>query len=138
MGSGQLRVLLVDDDEDDCFFFREALGGLDILTKLQILMNGEDLMNFMTTTNEFPHIVFLDFNMPRKNGLQCLAELKRDEKFKTIPVIILSTAFDKNHIEELRVLGALHYIVKPNDFKQLGNEISEVLTLHLNTVNIAD
>lgn len=68
-------ILLADDDLDDCRFFREALEELPFSTSEKIVTNGEDLMQLLTDKDEkLPDVLFLDLNMPRKNGFQCLGE----------------------------------------------------------------
>ena len=90
-----LRILLADDDNDDCSFFRKALSALSISTELKIVNDGEQLMSELNNKEiKIPDVLFLDLNMPRKTGLECLAEIKRDDRFKDLPVVIFSTSKD--------------------------------------------
>ena len=77
MNSEQLNILLADDDTDDCIFFKKALDELTLPTNLVAVHDGEQLMHLLTNdTNPLPHILYLDLNMPRKNGFECLSEIK--------------------------------------------------------------
>lgn len=91
--------------------------------------NGVQLMQYLTKkTNLLPDVLFLDLNMPRKNGFTCLEEIKRSEKLKHPPVIIFSTSYDENVAELLYKNGAQHYICKPADFSQLKMLIQQALS----------
>ena len=91
MSLNRLHVLLADDDIDDCIFFKEALAELLLSTQLTAVHDGEQLMQHLTDeTCELPDVVFLDINMPRKNGFECLAEIKLSGKLKLLPVRLLA------------------------------------------------
>ena len=125
-----LHLVLADDDEDDCFFFREALEELPAATQLTTLQDGEQLMQWLTThTGPLPDALFLDLNMPRKGGYECLTELKADQRLRHIPVIILSTFFVKEVAGRLYQIGALACFRKPADFLQLKQLIQQTLSL---------
>jgi CheY-like chemotaxis protein len=77
MAADELRVLLADDDADDCLFFKEALEELPLSTSLTIVNDGDQLMKWLLkNTSRLPHVLFLDLNMPRKNGFECLTEIR--------------------------------------------------------------
>ncbi len=126
----QLHLLLTDDDEDDCLFFQEVMENLNIAVQLTIIAGGPQLMNWLNEeTNSLPDLLFLDLNMPRKNGYECLAEIKQDPKLKHIPVIIYSTALNLVDVDSLYKTGAHYYIQKPGDFNSLAKAIGHVLNL---------
>ncbi|MBC8048251.1 MAG: response regulator, partial [Fimbriimonadaceae bacterium] len=82
-----INVLLADDDKDDRYFFDKALKQIPIATHLKTVADGEKLMDYLLKNDvPLPDVLFLDLNMPRKNGSECLAEIKRNEKLKEIPV----------------------------------------------------
>ncbi|HMG15544.1 MAG TPA: response regulator [Saprospiraceae bacterium] len=125
-----LNLLLADDDNDDCQFFEEALKDLNVFANLSIVNNGEELMQLLFEKIEtLPDILFLDLNMPRKNGFECLAEIKSSGKLSTLIVIIISTSFERDMVEKLYKNGANFYIRKPIEFAQLKNVIFQALTL---------
>ena len=123
-------IYLADDDDDDCLLFREALSEMPLPTQLTTVHNGEQLLSLLESKNgDLPDVLFLDLNMPRKNGQQCLVEIKQSEKLKKLKVVIFSTSFQQEVADILYENGALHYIRKPIDFVQLKNVIHQVLTL---------
>ncbi len=114
-----LFVLVADDDMDDCFLFEDAIKQLPVSTRLSFVHDGDQLMQHLFTFEPLPDIIFLDLNMPRKNGFTSLHEIKSNEKIGHIPVVVFSTSSNKNIIERLYEEDANYYITKPNDFGQL-------------------
>ena len=125
-------LLLADDDKDDCLFFKDALEELPITADLTTVHDGEQLMRLLEE-KKFepppPHVLFLDLNMPRKNGFECLAEIKLDEKLKLLPIIVFSTSFEQDVVNLLYKKGANYYIRKPAEFSQLKKVIYQALLL---------
>jgi CheY-like chemotaxis protein len=114
-----LRILLADDDDDDRFFFNIVLKELSIETQLTTAHNGEVLMQLLTENEQqLPDVLFLDLNMPRKNGSECLAEIKSNEKLKDLPVLIYSTSMHEDVADLLYAAGA-HYYIRKTDILEL-------------------
>ena len=130
MNLKQLNILLADDDLDDCRFFKEALEALPLTTKLTTVNDGEELMTYLLeNTHHLPHVLFLDINMPRKNGFECLSEIKHHDKLKDLPVVMFSTSNAQDKINILFNTGADVYIRKPSNFAQLVQVIHHALPL---------
>jgi len=128
MNSNKLNILLADDDTDDCIFFKEALQELAIPIELTVVHNGEELMRLLTDrVSELPDILFLDLNMPRKNGFECLSEIKLSKQLRQLPVIIFSTSFEQEVVNLLYKNGAQHFIRKPSEFSQFKKIIQQSL-----------
>ncbi|MBC7605934.1 MAG: response regulator [Burkholderiales bacterium] len=126
-----LRILLADDDEDDRTFFSEAIAELKMSNQLTLFNDGKDLMEYLANPqSRLPHILFLDLNMPYKNGLDCLREIRSQNRFKDVSVAIYSTSSSEKDIEDTFIEGANIYIKKPNDFSELKKVIKEVV--HMN------
>ena len=126
MNSNTLNILLADDDLDDCLFFKEAVEELLLSTQLSILHDGEQLMQHLhNEANTLPDVLFLDLNMPRKNGFECLSEIKLNQKLKQLPVIIFSTSFEQEVVNLLYKNGAQYFIRKPSEFLQFKKIIHQ-------------
>lgn len=126
-----INITLADDDEDDRLFFTDAFDELKINTRVNTFKDGLELMNYLNDANSvLPNILFLDINMPKKNGVECLLEIKKNERFRDIAIAIYSTSSSEEHIEETFVNGANIYIKKPNDFQTLKKILSDVVTLN--------
>jgi len=127
--SKQLHILLADDDTDDRFFFDMALKELSFSTQLTSVENGEKLMTYLSGhTADLPEILFLDMNMPRKNGAECLAEIKQNEKLQSLPVVIYSTSLHEDVADKLYKNGA-HYYIRKTGIDELGKTLQYILTL---------
>lgn len=128
-----IRILLADDDESDRFLFKEAFLELKIKTVVHTANNGMELMDYLAEKNaRLPYLIFLDLNMPLKNGLECLKEIRSNEKLKDISIAIYSTSENEKDVEETFHSGANIYITKPNNFDDLKKALSKaVMTVHL-------
>lgn len=130
MFSKQLNILLADDDIDDCIFFEEALMGYSTSTTLTKIADGEQLMLYLTDkTVNLPDVLFLDLNMPRKNGFECLLEIRSSEKLKSLPVIIFSTSYEQAVVKLLYENKAHYFIRKPSAFSHYEKIINKALAL---------
>ena len=130
MNSIQLNVLLADDDLDDYTFFKTALDELPLSTNLKAVQDGQQLMDLLSDeTYDLPNVLFLDINMPRKNGFECLYEIKRSERLKDLPVIMFSTSNSRDNMASAFKSGAHVYIRKPGNFQQLKELIYHALPL---------
>ena len=131
MNKEYTHIILVDDDEDDRLFFTDAFEELKISTKIQTFKDGVELMDYLNADEVvLPEIIFLDLNMPKKNGIECLNEIKADSKFNNIAIAIYSTSSSEEHIEETFVKGANIYIKKPSDFNTLKKVLQDVVTIN--------
>lgn len=122
-----LHILLADDDEDDTFLFTEALEHIAIEIKLDIAENGIKLMHKLKNENYIPDLIFLDMNMPVKNGLECLTEIRNSAQLREVPVIILSTSVAGYLLESAHKEGANLYIQKPTSFYSLVEVLKKCL-----------
>jgi len=125
----QFNILLADDDKDDCELFKDALSELPLNTMLTTVYDGDQLMTLLLEAVRLPHVLFLDLNMPRKNGFQCLSEIKHHPDLKDLIVVIFSTSFEQYIAGDLHKNGAQHYIRKPAEFDTLKKVIYQALIL---------
>lgn len=123
------KILLADDDQDDALFFRQALDDLQICSCFKVVQDGEELMKLLHLKKDQPDILFLDLNMPCKNGFECLKEIRQNNHFKTLQIIILSTSFEMKLVQKLFRNGAQHYVQKPADFSELKRVIAYAIRL---------
>jgi CheY-like chemotaxis protein len=122
-----ITILLVDDDEDDRDFFREALHEINPSVTCLTVGDGEHALEFLAGCDQLPDLIFMDLNMPKMDGKQCLKELKNNSRFEAIPVIIYSTSHIDEDIAEVMALGAADYIQKPSYYHEILTVVSEVL-----------
>jgi CheY-like chemotaxis protein len=129
MDSSPLHIILADDDESDRTNFKDALEESRIKTIFHAVKDGVELMeHLLKEDTPVPHLLFLDLNMPCKNGLTCLKEIRSIDKLKDVAIAIYSTsAYDKD-IEETFRYGGNVYIKKPTDFNRLRQVLDKVLS----------
>jgi CheY-like chemotaxis protein len=135
METADYRIVLADDDDDDCMLFKEALDELSIAASVNRVNNGVALMKFLETcTRNLPDVIFLDLNMPRKTGFECLTAIKKDEQLKRLNIIIYSTSSNQHMIDMLYNNGAQFYIRKPAAFTDLKSIIHKAILLSRQTI----
>jgi len=127
----ETNIFYVDDDADDQLLFQEAFQeitpSLDFNVNLYHAQDGIDFFNLLHKTRVIPDITFLDINMPKKNGFECLSEMKSSEKYRDKPVVMISTSESRELISKAHQLGADKYIVKPVDFSELKEAIKKCI-----------
>ena len=134
-----INILLAEDDVDDRFFFKKALDLVPIATQLTIVNDGEQLMEYLADNFEnLPDILFLDISMPRKTGIECLAEIQENELLKNVPIAMLSTSYvkeidyEKDIKDMLLKMGAKKFIRKSEVIEGLKEAIeNSIKTLFL-------
>ena len=136
-----IDVLLVEDDPGDVLMTREAFELSSIPSTLHVVGDGEQAMHFLRRTNEFtdahrPGLILLDLNLPRRNGLEVLAELKADHDLLTIPVVILTTSQAETDILASYQSHANAYITKPVSFDSFTEAIRQVDDFFLTLVKL--
>lgn len=119
--------MIIDDDTDDRFFFKEALRKMLSSVECLEANDGIEAIELLRKAEQLPTFIFLDLNMPRMDGRECLKQLKRDDKLKHIPVIMYSTSFSEESINELYELGASRFLNKPTDMNKLPAQIFEAI-----------
>ena len=125
-----LNVYLADDDKNDCLLFKDALAELPVTVNLTIVHDGEQLIDLLTQKGKMlPDVLFLDLNMPRKNGYASLGQIKRNEKLLDLPVIVFSTANEQEKVKGVFRDAAHYYIRKPAKFSELKEVIYKALKL---------
>ncbi|MES2630109.1 MAG: response regulator [Bacteroidota bacterium] len=128
--ASEFVLFYADDDQEDREFFTEALTSIKADTQLFTHENGDVLLNALKNPPPQPSIIFLDLNMPVKNGIDVLNDMKDSNELQNTPVVVFSTSDDRQVIENCKSLGASLFITKPNSFEGLKKSISHVLSLN--------
>jgi len=123
-----LRVLVADDDADDIALLEEALRELNPLVEIIAAADGVEALKLLKD-GAAPDVVFLDLNMPLKNGLECLRDIGHAQLIPNVPVVVYSTSQNLKDINAANTLGARFYMVKPGTYGALQKLLSHFFTL---------
>ena len=124
-----VKVIMADDDKDDQEIFQEALNQAPVKSDLTTVDNGQALMdNLNDKSIPNPDIIFLDINMPGKDGKETLKEIKSDKVLKEIPTVMYTTSTNAKDIEETHKSGANLFVPKPSSFNKLVLILKNIFT----------
>lgn len=126
------KILLIDDDEDEQTIFAEALNAAEI--SFDCVFANSAAQGIKILDNVLPDYIFVDFNMPAKDGIECLKEIKQKNSFKETPVILYSTGLDDRLTNTAIQFGASACIKKPFSISALAETLKSLLTQNFNTV----
>ena len=140
-GTKVVDVLLVEDDPGDVLMTREAFEHHKIRNHLHVVNDGEQALQFLHRTGEYasaprPGLILLDLNLPRRDGLEVLAELKEDPALRVIPVVILTTSQADEDILRSYALHANAYVSKPVDFERFMDVIRQIDNFFITVVEL--
>ncbi len=141
-----LLILFVEDDPEDRMLTEDAIMENTPSYPVRFLENGEQLLEYLnhkgqfwdSQDNPFPGVIVMDLNMPRLDGREALSQIKQHPKFKSIPVIILTTSHSSQDIENCYRLGANSYITKPNNFRKLVEIMDQIKEYWFNLNKLPD
>lgn len=121
MHKQEKRILLAEDSDDHMFLFKKVVNTLPLKTVLNTVEDGVELCNYLRNSNNpLPDIIFLDINMPRKNGLECLKEIRDSSAYNHIPVVVYTTSDEDSDKKSAHESGANLYLIKDGDYRSLS------------------
>jgi two-component system, chemotaxis family, response regulator Rcp1 len=135
-------VLLAEDSPSDVKLFQLACAdAFGAGSRIQVVNDGEEALDYLRQRGEFrgvelPNLVILDLNMPRLGGLDVLAEMKKDDDLKSIPVIMLSSGGAESDINKAYSIGACCYVRKPMDFSTFEQTCRSIARFWMNTASL--
>lgn len=126
--SSTLKVLFVDDDTDESYLFNEALEQSELPIFLTRAHDGNQLLNALNA-GPLPDLVLMDLNMPYKDGIEALEEIRSNPRFKKVYIIIYSITADASAIKNAYDKGADLYLIKPDDFEGMLAVVQKVYSM---------
>jgi DNA-binding response OmpR family regulator len=127
-----INILIIDDDNDDSDFLRDAIQQISPRANCTMVSSSEEALEGLQTKQiPRPDLIFLDLNMPRINGMQCLGKLKATASVSEIPVVVYTTSKSHDQNVESLKLGASHFVTKPSGFRQLCQVVRDVFAKEL-------
>ena len=132
----KISFFLIDDDIDDREIFTLALKDIDSSIKCTTAKDGAEALDFIENNKDFiPDFIFLDLNMPRINGKECLVEMRRIVRLQNIPIYIYTTSSSDKDKLELLNMGATGFITKPYTIKKLVEILSQIISTTIGKSN---
>ncbi|ANQ49708.2 response regulator [Flammeovirga sp. MY04] len=139
-----MNIICAEDDPDDRMMTQEAFDECELKGDLTFVENGEELMSYLNRNNQFqelenqclPDLILLDLNMPKKDGKDCICEIKKDPTLKKIPIVVLTTSNDEDDILKTYNLGVSSYITKPVQFDAMVDIFKTIHQYWFNTVRL--
>ncbi|MGF2686178.1 response regulator [Marinobacter sp. DUT-3] len=140
-----ITILMADDDPLDRMLTQEAFLESRSINPLYFVENGEELLKYLRrdppytpTEHPFPDLILLDLNMPKKDGRDCLIEIKNDPELRHLPIIVLTTSNREEEVFRSYNLGASSFISKPVDFEKLVSQIKVFNSYWCSIVELPD
>ena len=134
MSGGDLRILMADDDPDDRLLIQEAMDEAGLNSQMDFAVDGEDLLDrlhkrgdYTDTTEPLPDLLLLDLNMPRKDGRECLEEIRAEASLCHLPVVVLTTSSAQEDVMRCYRLGANSFVSKPVNFDGMVELVRNLL-----------
>lgn len=136
-----IEVLLVEDSPADVRLTREALSEARVRNNVHVAVDGVDALDFLHRRGKHskapsPDLILLDLNLPRKDGREVLEDIKRDDRLKRIPVVILTTSQSEQDILDSYQLNANAYVAKPVDLEQFLSAVRSIEGFWLEVVKL--
>lgn len=126
-------IILADDDRDDHDFFEIALHEIDSTKKLHVVTDGVQLLDLLT--HYVPDLIFLDLDMPCKNGLECLREIRNNSTLFNLPVVVFSSTSRPANITTAYEMGGNLFFIKPSNYHDLVAAVRSILSLNWSDPN---
>ena len=131
------RILIADDDTDDVQLTKECFLENKLPVAIKDVYDGQILMEHLKAhIKNLPQLILLDLNMPRKSGLEALAEIKKDETLKKIPVVVFSTSKAQKDVEKAYELGASCFVNKPNTLEEWCDKMNKIGKFWIECVSV--
>src|SRR6185436_18896326 len=127
----EIQILLVEDNEGDILLTLEAFKEIKAKNSIAVVKDGEEAIEFLKKQGQYadsvmPNLILLDINMPKLNGMEVLDFIKKDEKLKKIPVVMLTTSSSESDIAACYERSANCFITKPLDFGKFLNVVEAI------------
>lgn len=137
----KIHILLVEDNEGDILLTQEALEQRKINNQLSIARDGQEALDFVYKRDKFenveePDLILLDINLPKRSGHEVLQKIKSDEKFRHIPILMLTTSSSNIDIFSSYTNHANSYITKPAEVDNFYDAIASIEEFWMNTAKL--
>jgi DNA-binding response OmpR family regulator len=124
-----LRIFLIEDDMDDIELLQESLKDNNISYTMNVVREGDKVSSYLRECTVLPHVIVMDFNLPKVHGKDILKTIKSFDGFKEIPLLVLTTSTAKEDIDYSYKMGANKYLTKPSSIKGFNETVAAIVEL---------
>jgi len=124
-----LRIFLIEDDLDDIELLQESLKDNNVLFTMNVVREGDKVSAFIKECTVLPHVIVMDFNLPKVHGKDILKTIKSFDGFRDIPLLVLTTSTAKEDIDYSYKMGANKYLTKPSSIKGFNDTVAAIVEL---------
>ena len=124
-----LRIFLIEDDVDDIELLQESLKDNSVSFTMNIVREGDKVSSYLSECTLLPHVIVMDFNLPKVHGKDILKTIKSFKGFRNIPLLVLTTSTAKDDIDYSYKMGADKYLTKPSSIKGFNDTVAAIVEL---------
>lgn len=124
-----LRIFLIEDDIDDIELLQESLKDNSVIFTMNVVREGDKVSSYLRECTLLPHVIVMDFNLPKVHGKDILKAIKSFDGFKDIPLLVLTTSTAKDDIDYSYKMGADKYLTKPSSIKGFNDTVAAIVEL---------
>lgn len=124
-----IRIFLIEDDSDDIELLEVSLKDNQVDYQMDVVMEGDKVQDYLKNCKNLPHVIVMDFNLPRVHGREIIKEIKASKEFRNIPLIVLTTSTAKEDIEYSYKMGADSFITKPTTIQGFNATVGTIVQL---------
>jgi CheY-like chemotaxis protein len=124
-----IRIFLIEDDADDIELLEVSLKDNQVDYNIEVVMEGDKVLDYIKNCQNLPHVIVMDFNLPRVHGREIIKQIKANNEFRNIPLIVLTTSTAKEDIEYSYKMGADSFITKPTTIQGFNATVGMIVQL---------
>ena len=124
-----IQIFLIEDDADDIELLEVSLKDNQVEYTMDVVMEGDKVQEYLKNCKKLPHIIVMDFNLPRVHGRDIIKQIKSNDEFKCIPLVVLTTSTAKEDIEYSYKMGADSFITKPTTIQGFNATVGTIVQL---------
>lgn len=125
----QIRILLIEDDADDIELLRDALELNAVNCKIDVVREGDKAIPFLENSHPPPHVIVMDFNLPKLHGREILSQIRASENLSAIPLMVLTTSASPDDMKYAFSMGANKFVTKPNTMQGFNATVDAIVSL---------
>lgn len=127
-----IQIFLIEDDADDIELLEVSLKDNKVEYTMDVVMEGDKVQEYLRNCERLPHIIVMDFNLPRVHGREIIKQIKSNDEFRNIPLIVLTTSTAKEDKEYSYKMGADSFITKPTTIQGFNATVGTIVQLASN------